>query len=130
LGGSQRPPAGQRDKLLLVDDDTGVRLTLAALIGLCGYDVAAAASGDEALRLIASGERFVALVTDVHMPEMTGIELVTTLLERGIDLPVLFLSGQADAPLPPEWPASVPRRFLAKPFTPDVLNAALSRLFA
>ncbi|MEY4580164.1 MAG: hypothetical protein RL701_4867, partial [Pseudomonadota bacterium] len=48
----------------------------------------------------------------------------------GIDLPVLFLSGQADAALPTDWPASVPRRFLSKPFTPDELGNELQVLFA
>ena len=117
--------------LLLVDDDLGVRRTLAALLELCGYRVIAATSGAEALKLASqSASRSVdALVTDLHMPEMSGIELVSNLLRIGIDLPVLFLSGQADATLPTAWPESVPRRFLSKPFTPDELGSELQALF-
>jgi FixJ family two-component response regulator len=51
------------------------------------------------------------------MPKMTGTELVGALIQEGIDFPVLFVSGQLSVPLPTDWPATVPRRFLAKPFT-------------
>lgn len=116
--------------LLLVDDDDGVRRTLSALLELCGYSVVAVASGAEGLRVARTNTGLVAMLTDVHMPNMSGIELVSELVLAGIHLPVLFLSGQADAELPDHWPRDVPRHFLPKPFTPDVLARELQELLA
>lgn len=118
----------QQQTLLLVDDDDGVRRTLTALLELCGYRVLAASSASDALKLAVPQPRPVALVTDVHMPDVSGIELVSRLLRAGIDLPVLFLSGVDDTRLPTDWPASVPRNFLPKPFTPEVLAAEIRAL--
>ena len=56
------------------------------------------------------------MVTDVRMPGMTGVEMVSALIAEGIDLPVLLISGQLDDPIPASWPRTAPRRFLAKPF--------------
>ena len=101
------------------------------LLERAGYRVLAAPSGAEALKLLKERRRAVQLVvSDVRMPEMGGVELVSQLLAAGIDLPVLFMSGQLDAPLPTNWPRTMPRRFLAKPFTLEQLSKALEEAAA
>ncbi|MGE5231327.1 MAG: response regulator, partial [Deltaproteobacteria bacterium] len=67
-------------------------------------------------------------VTDVRMPGMTGLELVELLRTGGMDLPVLFISGQPDAVVPARWETPMPRRFLAKPFAIETFTAAVGAL--
>jgi CheY-like chemotaxis protein len=117
--------------ILLVDDEAAVRRMLASLLERQGYRVLSASSGNEALQMLTTGgAQPDAIVSDVRMPGMTGVELVSQLLAAGIDLPVLFVSGHIDAPIPTDWPATVARRFLAKPFSSDVLAREMQQLFA
>ena len=62
------------------------------------------------------------------MPGMTGVELVEALFVQRIDLPVLFISGQIDDPIPVEWPTGSPRHFLRKPFRGNELTDEMRRL--
>jgi len=119
VGRRSARPAKRATTLLLVEDEPSVRRTVRLMLESGGFNVIAAASGADALAALAgSASPVQALVTDLNMPGMSGFDLVSHLLERGpaMDLPVLFISGQP-APLPAHWPATVPRRFLAKPFT-------------
>jgi CheY-like chemotaxis protein len=115
--------------VLVVDDEDGVRHVLGRVLERLGYRVLTAASGLEALHiLLREGARIRALVTDVRMPGMTGVELVELLGAGGMDLPVLFISGQTDAALPPSRPTAMPRRFLAKPFAIETFTAEVGAL--
>lgn len=115
--------------VLVVDDEAAVLRLTTRLLERAGYRVLAAPSGAEALKLLKERRRAVQLVvSDVRMPEMGGVELVSQLLAAGIDLPVLFMSGQLDAPLPTNWPRTMPRRFLAKPFTLEQFLPAIEQL--
>lgn len=112
------PRERRSSPVVLVVDDEPMLLTLTRRVfGRLGCEVLTAASASEALALEEERRGDIdLLLTDVRMPEMTGIELVQALLTKGVDLPVLFVSGQLDAPIPTEWPSSAPRRFLSKPF--------------
>jgi FixJ family two-component response regulator len=104
---------------------------LARIVRHDGYAAICAASGAEAIQaLVGEGRVVDAIVTDVRMPKMSGIELVSKLLAAGVDVPVLFISGQLDAPMPSTWPRTAPRHFLPKPFTPLQLSAAIAELFS
>ena len=65
------------------------------MVAELGYEVATAAAGEEALRLIEAG-RFELMVTDVAMPGMNGVELARRARRLAPDLPILFASGYAD----------------------------------
>ncbi len=135
-GTDDRPPLADRlesrrqaDTILLVEDEEALRRALGRVIQRLGYAVVVAGSGTEALEAMArEGPRVRAIVTDVRMPGMSGVELVTRLMSRGVDLPVLFISGQLDAALPTDWPPTAPRGFLSKPFTFDQLSEELRRI--
>jgi DNA-binding response OmpR family regulator len=60
--------------VLIVDDDEIVRASLASLLKRSGYEVACAASGEEALRMLGAA-RYQVLLTDWQMPNMDGLEL-------------------------------------------------------
>lgn len=100
-----------RGTALLVDDEELVRMSTADMLNDLGYDVVEAKSAEEALHLIEAGVAPTILVTDHLMPGMNGEELARSLRTRMPDLPVLIVSGYAEAEgIAPDLPR------LTKPF--------------
>ncbi|HEY6947451.1 MAG TPA: ATP-binding protein, partial [Gemmatimonadales bacterium] len=127
--GLTRAPTARRETVLVVDDEDGVRRVAGRVLERLGYRVLTAASGLEALDLMLRERVPIrALVTDVRMPGMTGLELVDVLKTGGMDLPVLFISGHADMVVPARWGTAMPRRFLAKPFAIEAFTAEVGAL--
>ena len=114
--------AGQgAGRVLLVDDEDGVREATAEMLTGLGYDVATAASGTEALAKL--GERPDLLVTDHLMPGMTGADLARAARAQRPDLKVLLISGYAGIDqIPPDLPR------LPKPFRVSELAQSLAAL--
>ena len=90
-------PAPRRATILLVDDEELVRTGTADMLGDLGYEVVQAASGAEALRLLRSGCEPDLLVTDYLMPGTNGADLARAVEARRPGLPILIISGYADA---------------------------------
>ena len=111
--------------VLLVDDEELVRAGTADMLADMGHSVVQAASGAQALRLLAAGG-FDLLVSDYLMPGMTGIELAAEARRIAPDLPVLLITGFAD--MPAGDGGDVPR--LPKPFRRRELARALVQLGA
>ena len=89
-------PTGRTRRVLLVDDNkNGTPARRAALVEL-GYEVGTALSGAEALESFQQ-TRFDLVVTDYKMPKMNGAELIAALRALRADLPVILLSGFAEA---------------------------------
>jgi two-component system, cell cycle sensor histidine kinase and response regulator CckA len=111
------------ETLLLVEDEPAVRTPSCDILRESGYHVHAAASGEEALRLLAAPDapHPDLLITDVVMPMMKGPELAGRVRDRFPVLPVLFTSGYANSPNMAEWLARPRTSFLQKPFTPEEL---------
>src|SRR5579862_1040278 len=81
-------------KVLVVDDDGGARGIIALLLQQCHFTVDTAANGAEAIaKLSADRGSFTAVVTDVSMPDMTGVELAYYIRERYPWLAVAIVSG-------------------------------------
>lgn len=121
-------PAVQRgtETILLVEDEGPIRtLTREFLEGL-GYQVLAAAEGEEALRI---AEQFTGridlLLTDVVMPSMTGRELARQLLPLRKAMKVLYISGFVDDVLARQGLSNRDEWFLEKPFAFDDLAAKI-----
>ena len=94
-----------------------VRKLAARILDKQGYRVLEAADGQEAMRVIRSGEPIDLVISDIVMPRMGGRELVRELDRLHPDLPVLFISGHADPEPEPEsndHPRVTP--LLSKPF--------------
>lgn len=89
-GGSMTTTAGQR--ILIVDDDPGIRRTLHILLSREGYQVTQARDGVEALRLWRDhGSDLV--ITDLHMPEKNGIETIVEMLSHSPAMRIIAMSG-------------------------------------
>ncbi len=82
-------------RLVVVDDEPNIRDLLVTSLRFAGFDVATAASGSEALTLIADVEPDL-VVLDVMLGDMDGFEVTRRLRERGIRVPVLFLTARDD----------------------------------
>jgi signal transduction histidine kinase/DNA-binding response OmpR family regulator len=108
---------------LLVDDEDLVRASAREMLVDLGYRVVEAPSGEEALRLIDGGWRPDVLITDHVMPGMTGAVLAAAARERLPELPVLIISGYAEA-----QSAAAAFTRLAKPFRQAELAEALGNL--
>jgi signal transduction histidine kinase/CheY-like chemotaxis protein len=93
--GSAKPPRRERLRVLLVDDDDGVREVCAAMLEDIGCEIVATASGEGALQELAK-QKFSIMLTDIAMPAMSGVELARRTRELVPDMPVLFASGYAD----------------------------------
>ena len=123
--------AGRRARILLVEDDDGVRQLTARMLRQYGYDILVATDGTEALAMLASGLQGVdAVVTDVVMPGMSGAELIGQLRARWPDLPVLFLSGYTGDEVKGELKPGSRQAFLQKPFSSDALAAAVEEMLS
>lgn len=119
------------ETILLVEDEAGVRELALRALREEGYQVLAAGSGDEALRLAAGREGSIdLLLTDIIMPGMRGDQLSRVLLARRPELRVLFMSGYAEDVITSGGVLDPGIRLLEKPYTPASLlehvRAALS----
>jgi two-component system nitrogen regulation response regulator NtrX len=90
-----RPADSFRASVLVVDDEAAIRDSLHMILEYEGYRVEEAANGSQALSKVADRAPD-AVVLDIKMPEMDGLELLKALRERGYDMPVLMISGHAD----------------------------------
>ena len=119
-----RADAKRSGRILLVEDEEGLRGIAKRVLARAGFDVTAAAGPDEAILAFESmTEPIDLLVTDVVMPEMRGPELAIRLRSRQPGLRVLLVSGYAEEIVEVGRDASVP--FLAKPFSVETLLAAV-----
>ncbi|MCS6887859.1 response regulator transcription factor [Chloroflexus sp.] len=79
-------------RVLVVDDEQNIRLTLNALLSRAGYAVTTAASGEEAVALF-ERETFDLMLVDLQMPGMKGMEVVAKVREAGHDTIIIVLTG-------------------------------------
>ena len=131
LVGRSATAAGHGRRILVVEDEDGVRDIVCRILRKAGYEVQSAGDPREALQLYRQdGAGVDALLTDIIMPGMSGTQLAAELRRARPDLPVLFMSGYTSGPAPggQELPADAP--LLHKPFQSDQLLTALHQLLA
>jgi PAS domain S-box-containing protein len=126
--GATAPPdaaagTARRGRLLVVDDDPMILRAIHRT--LKEHEVVTVTSGAEALALLSAGQRFDVVLSDLMMPEMTGMELHGRLLAVLPDCAegMIFLTGGAFSTETHEFLARVPNQRLYKPFDPRELRA-------
>jgi two-component system, OmpR family, response regulator MprA len=117
----------QQSRVLVVDDDRAVRESLRRSLEFNGYSVSLASDGAEALASIA-GNIPDALVIDVMMPRLDGIETTRALRTAGNDLPILVLTARDSVGDRVEGLDAGAEDYLGKPFDLDELLARLRAL--
>lgn len=110
--------------IVIADDNRFSRRMLCRHVAALGHEISEAENGIEALRLIKEQNPDVVL-TDLLMPEMSGIELLQHLQQEGIEVPCLVISADIQATTREEVMASGARNFLNKPFTAESVADAL-----
>lgn len=129
---AESPPqsrGGRTGKILLVEDDNFVRASLAEALRQDGYTVVEANSGAAALTAWhASPTRFTVLVSDLILPDMSGMEVAEQMRRDRAELPVLFTSGYLPDPVDCDLSGSGPWNLLEKPFRLTELATALGEL--
>ncbi|HEX4339750.1 MAG TPA: ATP-binding protein [Polyangiaceae bacterium] len=121
-----KSPLPGRGRVLVVDDEELVRLTIVRMLKSLGYEVLSASSGAEALECSRSFQGHIdAVVCDVAMPAMDGPTVVRELLKTRPGLQVLFASGYA-----PDDQLLDGKAFLAKPYTRADLASKLHELLS
>jgi RNA polymerase sigma factor (sigma-70 family) len=115
--------------VFVVDDDQAMRNSLKWLIESVGVQVESFASADEFLRHYQAG-RPGCLVADVRMPGMSGLDLQDYLVEHGIRIPVVIITGHGDVPMAVRAMKSGAVDFIEKPFNDEALLDAIRRAVA
>jgi len=114
----------------VIDDDEAVRQSLMFLLKTAGHAVQIYDSATAFLRDLSQAKPG-CVITDVRMPDVSGIELLHRLKEMQVRLPVIVITGHGDVPLAVEAMKSGAIEFLEKPFDDNALlvavSAALSR---
>ena len=82
-------------RLLIVEDEVGIRVAIEDSLRVAGYEIETANDGEAALQLASEGG-FDAIILDLILPLMDGIDVCQKLRERGIDTPVLMLTARAE----------------------------------
>ena len=120
-----RTPA--RAKVLITDDEAGVRSFLRTALEQAGYEVVEAADGKEALREFTK-HRFDLLITDIVMPEKEGLETIQSIRRRYPDTPILAISGAFGGQFLQAAQLLGAKAVLAKPIAPEELVAKVAEL--
>ena len=115
-------------RVYLVDDNDGFRDSTAWLLQTAGFETQAYASGPEFVAAYAGerhGDAQECLVSDMRMPQMSGLQLQEELIRRGIALPLVFVTAHGDVPLAVEAMRKGATNFLEKPFSDEALTEAI-----
>jgi two-component system, LuxR family, response regulator FixJ len=113
----------------IVDDDDSVRRSAAFMLKHAGYRVESHISGVEFLKEAKSAERGCVLL-DVRMPEMDGLEVQQEMAKRGIDMPVVILTGHGDIAVAVRAMRAGAVNFIEKPYEKEALLRAIEEAYA
>jgi two-component system, cell cycle sensor histidine kinase and response regulator CckA len=119
-----RPPSGQGELILVVDDEVAVQKITKAILEAHDYNVMIANDGIEAIALYAQHrDEIRAVLVDLVMPELDFYSVVRTLRKLNTEVPIIVMSGLATNEAEAKAMNEEIQAFLAKPFTaPELLN--------
>src|SRR5260370_14599050 len=113
-------------RVLIRDDGESVRHVLTVLLSERGYEVRAGSDGEQALRELA-GRDYDALVTDVRMPGLNGLDLVRAAQAQSPEMTIIVMSAYGSHDLAIEAMKAGAYDYLGKPFRPDEVLLVLRK---
>lgn len=117
-----------RPPILVVEDESLVRMMAVDIFEEAGFKVVEASSGEQALRLLEECESLTALFTDVDLANsIDGFYLARVVHEAHPDMPIIIVSGQYVAKNG-DLPAGA--RFIPKPYNPELVTATLNEMIS
>ena len=131
VAGAGRDRAGsdserRASRVLVVDDDDLVRRTFARVLSHHGCTVITAPHGHQAIELLADGD-FDVIVSDVQMPDISGIELLRQVRSHDLELPVILVTGAPTVATAAQAVDYGATKYLSKPVEPSSLIDAVER---
>ncbi|ALA60726.1 response regulator [Nitrospira moscoviensis] len=119
-----------RNTILIVDDERPVRRVVRLVLTKAGYDVIEADDGAMAIEMMhhgGQGHRLLAVICDVEMPRMNGVEAIEQVRREFPATPLLVLTGTPDMSVAFDLLKQGIAGYLLKPFEPQTLVAAVER---
>jgi DNA-binding response OmpR family regulator len=118
-------------RILAVDNEPSITLSLRYIFAGPRYQVTAAKSGNDALaKLDANADRYDVIIVDQKMPELTGVELVSAIKERGVTSKIMVLSAHLSPEVRAAYEQMDVHVMFAKPFDIAELRSAVECLAA
>ena len=115
-------------RILIVEDEEGVRFAVKKTLGRAGYELVIADDGVEALEILETDPEFNLIITDVMMPEVDGPTMVRRMQqELELDIPVIFMSGYAEASVRDQIGETQSADFIQKPFSGADLGSKVKK---
>ena len=114
----------------IVDDDASFRTSTGRVLRASGYAVETYESAEQLLKRLSNDAGPGCILLDIKMPGMSGPELQDRLKTRGLSLPIIFLTGQADIPTTVRVIKAGAEDLLTKPVAKDTLVQAIDRALA
>ena len=115
-------------KILVVDDSPLVRQQLRMALMDAGFDVIEAVDGQDGVNKIRSTPNLAAVVCDINMPGMNGIQVIETVRKEGYKMPIAVLSTEGNTELMMRGKKAGCQAWMIKPFKADILVAALKKM--
>lgn len=109
----------------VIDDDEKIRDALKFLLKSVGHESQMFSSGRDFLENFKPGAAG-CIISDIRMPGMSGLELQQELILRGVEMPIIFISGHGDIPMAVEAIKAGAQEFLTKPFRDQTLLDAIN----
>lgn len=122
----QMPASGRAGTIVLVDDEPEALRAFQRMLSGLGYRVEAFTSAREAVKRVSAGGVHV-VVSDISMPEMSGVELLRTIRAHDADLPVVLVTGLPGIDSATDAVEYGAFKYIVKPFEADVLRLAVER---
>ncbi len=115
------------NKILVVDDEINIRLMLKRVLSQEQYLIDEASNGEEALQKI-SREKYSAILLDLKMPKLNGLQVIARMKELDINIPVVMMSAYGTVPEAVEAMKLGAFDYIVKPFDLDELKISLARM--
>jgi two-component system alkaline phosphatase synthesis response regulator PhoP len=116
-----------KKRILCVDDEDALRMTVRDVLASTGHDLDEAKDGNEAIAMIAACH-YDLILLDIMMPGKSGFEVLKTISEEGMQQPVIMITGRAGFTMATESYRLGAVEYITKPFTPAYLLDTVNRI--
>lgn len=115
-------------KILIVDDSETVRHRVRQSLSPRGYHLIEAVDGLDGLAKLRANGDLAAVLCDMNMPNMNGLEMVAAAKEEGLTTPIIMLTSEGQPSLIRQARASGAKGWIVKPFNAELLAAAIAKI--
>jgi two-component system response regulator FixJ len=122
---TRQPATNDEQHVFIVDDDENMRTSVRGLLETEGFGVSSYGSGKQFLA--DTCPKTGCLITDIRMPDMNGLDLQQEIIARGIDIPVIIITGHSDVPLAVRAMRAGAIDFIEKPFGDELILRSVER---